>query len=69
MAAAVTAVVRGVRAFSGGTTARVVDDMGADVTGCHGPRLPRRNDRACACTRSFRQGGARLSAVDDITWS
>jgi hypothetical protein len=39
MAAAVTAVVRGGRAFSGSATARIVDDVGADMTGCRGPSV------------------------------
>jgi hypothetical protein len=37
MTAVVAAVVRCGRAFSGGATARVVGDMGADVTGRRGP--------------------------------
>jgi hypothetical protein len=33
------AIVRCGRAFSGGATAHVVGDVGADVTGRHGPSV------------------------------
>jgi hypothetical protein len=39
MAVAEIAVVHGGHAFSGGATARVVDDMGADMTGCRSPSV------------------------------
>jgi hypothetical protein len=39
MTAVVAVVVRCGRAFSGGTTARVVGDVGADVTGRRGPSV------------------------------
>jgi hypothetical protein len=39
MAAVVAAVVRGGRVFSGGATARVVGDVGMDVTGRRGPSV------------------------------
>jgi hypothetical protein len=39
MAATVTAVVRGGRAFSGGAIAHVVEDVGADVTRCRDPSV------------------------------
>jgi hypothetical protein len=39
MAAVAAAVVRYGCAFSGGATARVVDDVEADVTGCCGPSV------------------------------
>jgi hypothetical protein len=37
MPTVVAAVVRRERAFSGGATARVVGDVGADMTGRRGP--------------------------------
>jgi hypothetical protein len=37
MATVVAVIVRGGRAFSGGAAARVLGDMGADVTGRRGP--------------------------------
>jgi hypothetical protein len=36
MAAVAAVVVRGRRTFSGGTAARAVGDVGADMTGCCG---------------------------------
>jgi hypothetical protein len=39
MPTAVAAFVRHGRAFSGDATARVVGDVGADVTGCRGPSV------------------------------
>jgi hypothetical protein len=39
MSTVMAAVVRSGRAFSGGTAARVVDDVGADVTGRRGPSV------------------------------
>jgi hypothetical protein len=39
MPTVVPAVVRGGCAFSGGATARVVGDMGPDVTGRRGPSV------------------------------
>jgi hypothetical protein len=70
MAAVVAAVVCGGRAFSGSAAARVVDDVGADVTGRRGPSVAiRRNDRACARIRPFQHGGAHLSAADEVAGS
>jgi hypothetical protein len=39
MPTVMAAVVRGGRAFSVGATARIVGDMGADVTGRRGPSI------------------------------
>jgi hypothetical protein len=39
MAAVVAVVMRCGHAFSGGATASVVDDVGADVTGRRGPSV------------------------------
>jgi hypothetical protein len=40
MPTVVVAVVRGGRTFLGRATARVVGDVGADVTGRRGPSVP-----------------------------
>jgi hypothetical protein len=69
MAVVVVAVVRNGRAFSGGATTGVVDDVGADVTGCRGPLVATPYDRTCARVRLFWHGGARLSSADGVACS
>jgi hypothetical protein len=39
MAAVMAVIVHVGRAFSGGAAARVVGDVGADMTGCRGPSV------------------------------
>jgi hypothetical protein len=39
VATVVVVIMHGGRAFSGGAAARVVGDVGADVTGCSGPSV------------------------------
>jgi hypothetical protein len=39
MPTVVAVIVRGGRAFSGGAATRIVDDVGADMTGRHGPSV------------------------------